>query len=431
MHPFLNAVIGEYRITGYLGEGGMGQVYRAVHSVLGHTVAIKVLNQGSAESVLVQRFLNEARIQAGLRHPGVAAFYGFTEYQRKPVIIMEYVDGQTIQEITETRGPWRYQDAVPVLSSCANTLEYIHSQGIVHRDLKSANLKITSTGEVKLLDFGIATNQMVSRLTTAGFVVGSFQSISPEQARGEQAGAGSDIWSFGVLAYEMLTATLPFEGSTQMELFSKIMRASFTPPTVLKPDIPGAMERIISRCLRLRPQDRYHTMHELKLDLDRIQIAGTERSQGQKASWDGGALASSALDRLTSSRRVMWGAILAGAVLIVLLAGVIYFRGSQPSVATGISTQANSLPVSSTVDNNHVRSTGDTNQVVVDVPEGSAEVWEDNKLLGHTPYTLSRARGDSVTLTLHQSGFSDLPVQFDIGERTAYVFPMQRSGPQP
>ena len=98
---------------------------------------------------------------------------------------MEFVDGRTIQEITASRGPWRIEDAVPVLCSCAATLEYIHAQGIVHRDLKSANLKITSNGEVKLLDFGIATSQMISRLTTAGFVIGSFQSISPEQARGE------------------------------------------------------------------------------------------------------------------------------------------------------------------------------------------------------------------------------------------------------
>ena len=276
MPPYLNAVIGEYRITGYLGEGGMGQVYRAVHTLLGHTVAIKILNQGSGDSVLVQRFLNEARIQASLRHPGIAAFYEFTEFRGKPVIVMEFVDGRTIQEITASRGPWRIEDAVPVLCSCAATLEYIHAQGIVHRDLKSANLKITSNGEVKLLDFGIATSQMISRLTTAGFVIGSFQSISPEQARGEQGRAASDIWSFGVLTYEMLTATLPFEGSTQMELFSKIMKASFTPPTVLKPGIPAEMDRIIGRCLRLRPQDRYPSMLALKQDLEQVPFGSSK-----------------------------------------------------------------------------------------------------------------------------------------------------------
>jgi len=107
MHPYLNAVVGEYRITGYLGEGGMGQVYRAVHTRLGRVVAIKILSQSTSESVVVQRFLNEARIQASLRHPGVAALYDFTEFQGKPAIIMEYVDGQTIQEITATRGPWK------------------------------------------------------------------------------------------------------------------------------------------------------------------------------------------------------------------------------------------------------------------------------------------------------------------------------------
>ena len=215
-----NSIIGEYRIVDFLGEGGMGQVYRAVHTRIDRTVAIKVLTQTSGESILVQRFLNEARIQASLRHPGVAALYDFTEDQGRSVIIMEYVDGETVQEITSRQGPWSVERALPVFGSCASTLAYVHAQGIVHRDLKSANLKSTPAGETKLLDFGIATAQMASRLTTVGFVSARSEPFS-EQARGEPANAASDIWAFGVLAYEMLTASLPFEGATQMDSFPR------------------------------------------------------------------------------------------------------------------------------------------------------------------------------------------------------------------
>jgi serine/threonine-protein kinase len=364
----------------------------------------------------VQRFLNEARIQASLRHPGVAAFYEFTEFQGKPVIVMEYVDGQTIQEITTSRGPWKIEDAVPILCSCAATLAYIHSQGIVHRDLKSANLKITSQGELKLLDFGIATHQMVSRLTTAGFVIGSFQSISPEQARGEQASAASDIWSFGVLAYEMLTGTLPFEGSTQMELFSKIMQATYTPPTVLKPGIPAEMERIIARCLRRKPQDRYSSMLALKQDMERIRL-GAGPHPGLPAA---AALASLA-DRWLPSRRSKWSAAGVAAGLLILAAVFRFLPSPNPDT---IDRDLRSSGTQSTT-------ADEPRQVTVDVTEGRAEVWEGNKLLGRTPYTLTRNRGNTVTLTLRQPGFSDLPEQFDIGERAEYTFTMQRSSPQP
>jgi serine/threonine protein kinase len=421
MPPYLNAVIGDYQVTGYLGEGGMGQVYRAVHTLLGHTVAIKILNFSGGESVLVQRFLNEARIQANLHHPGVAAFYEFIEFQGKPVIVMEYVDGQTIQEITAARGPWKIEDAVPIFCSCATTLEYIHAQGIVHRDLKSANLKINSKGELKLLDFGIATHQMVARLTTAGFVIGSFQSISPEQARGEQAVPASDIWSFGVLAYEMLTSTLPFEGSTQMELFSKIMRATYTPPTVLKPGIPTEMEHIIARCLRRKPQDRYPSMLAVKRDLERIPLAAGPGSGWRLALPAAGALAS-LLDGLLPSRRLKWSAAGVAAALLILAAVLLFLPKPPPHAAHGNLPPPSPPPATSTAE---------SRQVMVDVVEGSAEVWEGNKLLGQTPFALTRGLGTSVTLTLRQPGFSDLPVQFDIGERAEFVFTMQRSAPQP
>ena len=415
MHLQRNATIGEYRIVEFIGEGGMGQVYRAVHTRIDRTVAIKILSQTTG-SVVVQRFLNEARIQASLRHPGVAALYDFTEEHGRSVIIMEYVEGETVQEITAREGAWSVERALPVLRSCANTLAYVHSQNVVHRDLKGANLKITSAGETKLLDFGIATAQITSRLTTAGFVIGTFQSLSPEQAKGEPATAASDIWAFGVLAYEMLTASLPFEGATQLELFSKIMKASFTPPAVLKPGIPAELERVIARCLRKSPSDRYPSMDALIRDLDAAALRIGTQKQTRPAKNSG----------------VVMGA--AAMVLLILIGLVLALRSSGNSTGPTVSPQG-AMPVAASVARASSSSglnspQGDLKRVTIDVPEGVAQVWEDGQLVGQTPFVIAKSYGDSVKLVLHQAGYDDLPVQFEVSQRSEYMYLMHRSDAQ-
>ena len=411
MHLQRNAIIGEYRVVDFLGEGGMGQVYRAVHTRIGRTVAIKILTP-TTESVIVQRFLNEARIQASLRHPGVAALYDFIEDHGRSVIIMEYVDGETVQEITSREGAWSTERALPVLRSCAGTLAYVHSQGVVHRDLKSGNLKITSAGETKLLDFGIATAQMASRLTTAGFVIGTFQSLSPEQVRGGAATAASDIWAFGVLAYEMLMASLPFEGATQMELFSKIMKASFTPPTVLKPGIPADIELVIARCLRKNPSDRYASMEMLIVDLDKA------------------AARISASHRPKPAIRRRAFAAMAAAILVLLIGIISALRGSGSSSAATSSQSAVPVPAATSVPTSSSTQQGDLKRVTIDVPDGVAEVWEDGQLVGQTPFVIAKPYGNSVRLVLHQAGYEDLPVQFEISQRSEYTYLMHRSEAQ-
>lgn len=414
MHLQPNSTMGEYRIVEFLGEGGMGQVYRAVHTRIDRTVAIKILTQTS-ESVIVQRFLNEARIQASLRHPGVAALYDFIEDRGRSVIIMEYVDGQTVQEIISREGAWSAERALPVLRSCAGTLAYVHSQRVVHRDLKSANLKITTAGETKLLDFGIATAQMASRLTTAGFVIGTFQSLSPEQARGESATAASDIWAFGVLAYEMLTASLPFEGATQMELFSKIMKASFSPPAVLRPGIPADLERVIVRCLRKNPGDRYPSMDALIADLD--QAASRIGSQRQA--------------KLAMNRGVLMGSLAATLLLAVALVGLLRSPGTSPRASSSqVIAPAAASPAPSSVSALDSSQAADLKRVTIDVPDGVAEVWQDGQQIGQTPFVISKPSGDSVKLVLHQSGYEDMPVQFEVSQRSEYIYLMHRKDVQ-
>ena len=417
MDPFLNTVIGEYRITELIGEGGMGRVYRAVHTRLNRLAAVKVLTAASGDRTFLERFMNEAQIQSQMRDPGIAILYDFTQYGGTPVIIMEYVDGQTIQQITESTGAWPVERALPVLKALARTLGYVHSQGIVHRDFKSANIKVTPSGEVKLIDFGIATSFTAHRLTAAGFVIGSFQSLSPEQTRGEPVTPASDIWAFGVLTYEMLTASLPFVGSDAAELFSKISRATFTAPTVMKPGLPYLFEQVIHGCLRRDPKDRYKSMDELASDLARI-----SDPRSASGSW----LASVA--SLYKRRRLA----LAAAVLGLCAVGFIgYSMVHKKTIDTGSTTS---------IGGNGTGGTGQTGStppgpatmqtVTVDTFDGPAQVWKNGVKIGDTPYEFHQPFGTSVSAVLKRPGFADLPIDFDVDERSSYVFTLDRSSSQ-
>ncbi|HZB46348.1 MAG TPA: serine/threonine-protein kinase, partial [Pyrinomonadaceae bacterium] len=217
-----SSIIGEYRVVDYLGEGGMGQVYRAVHSKINRVVAIKALTNAGHSLGSIERFLNEACIQARLQHQNIATLYDFVECEGQPCIIMEYVDGQTLAERIRELGQLPLHEALYVLQKIGEALEYIHENGIVHRDIKSNNVKITSRGQVKLLDFGIARAESGQTMTQVGMVIGTPIYLSPEQLRGERADARSDIWALGVLFYEMLTGDMPFKAETFGELYERI-----------------------------------------------------------------------------------------------------------------------------------------------------------------------------------------------------------------
>jgi serine/threonine-protein kinase len=210
----INSSIGEYRIIDRLGEGGMGEVYRGVHNKIGRVAAVKILSTAVSNPEFIERFLNEARIQARLHHPNVAPLFDFLEFQGRPCIIMEFVEGQTLADLIRIRGALHQQEMVAIFRSIVEALDYVHSQGIIHRDIKSTNIKITPAGQVKLLDFGIAKSGNSPALTVTGGFVGTLQYISPEQFTGGNADARSDIWAAGVLLYEMSTGRLPFEANS-------------------------------------------------------------------------------------------------------------------------------------------------------------------------------------------------------------------------
>src|SRR6266850_6230621 len=267
----INSTIGEYRLVEKLGEGGMGEVYQGVHSKIGRVVAVKILSQASAGAEFVERFLNEARIQAGLQHNNIATLYDFLEFDGQPCIIMEYIEGETLTDCIRSWGCLPLADAIRYFQSIVEAIDYVHGRGIVHRDIKSTNVKITPSGQVKLLDFGIAKSGASPALTMAGGFIGTLQYLSPEQIQGGFADARSDIWALGVLLYEMATSHLPFDANTLGDLCQKITAANYTPPSVMNQSVPREIQTIISRCLKKNPADRYQSARDLLQDVNRFQ----------------------------------------------------------------------------------------------------------------------------------------------------------------
>src|SRR5215213_3414561 len=291
----INQTVGEYRVVDFLGAGGMGEVYRAVHSKIGRVAAVKVLTQATQASGFVERFFNEARIQASLQHLNVATLYDFCEVQGQPCIIMEYVDGETIAErIAAFGAPLPPSETVHVFEKVCEAIDYVHRHGVIHRDIKSNNIKISSEGKVKLLDFGIAKSQHTQQqLTQAGSVIGTLQYLAPELIRGGTADAGGDVWALGVLLYEMVTGRVPFDADTVGDLCDRIGRVQYAPPAQLNPAVPREVSAVIARCLRKNPAERYRTAAELLADARRLSAAvskpGVSASVSEAASEYAGA----------------------------------------------------------------------------------------------------------------------------------------------
>lgn len=243
--------IAGYRLTRHIGSGGMGDVYRATHITLQREAAIKVLFQKD----LAQRFENEAYIQSSVNHPNIARLYEYVCSGDVHCIVMEYVDGESLDGYIRRKGKIAGDEAEKILAQIVNALEYLHRLDIIHRDIKPQNFKIQQDGTVKMLDFGIAKHKYSPRFTQQGFVVGTTEYMAPEQFQ-QQVQKKSDIWSLGVMLYEMVTGYLPFEATNPVTLRSLIAKGSFTDPKILVPDLPQRLAGIIDRSLRVNPANR-------------------------------------------------------------------------------------------------------------------------------------------------------------------------------
>lgn len=407
----LQSFMGEYQLVDFLGAGGMGEVYRAVHTKLGRVVAIKVLTRSAHGPGFTQRFINEARIQASLQHQNIATLYDFLELHDQPCIIMEYVDGQTLLERVKAAGGLPLPEALSIFRAVVEAIQYIHGQGIIHRDIKLQNIKISSTGVVKLLDFGIAKTDASPGMTTAGNVVGTLQYLSPEQLKGQAADARSDIWALGALLYEMVTGTAPFEAPTIGQLYDLISKAVYLPPAALKAAVPREVEAVISRCLKKRPNERYQCAGELLTNIGRIAAAPPPQPGARQSNMF--------LDAVKKNPRA--ASICAATALSFMLALVFLMQPSDPAVPAPLKVSDNRNLKLSEVGQTRRKS------FQIDAADGTSEVYINGQRIGTTPCQFDAHIGDRVDLLLKRDGFIDRREQFTVTEnKKVYTFSMSR-----
>jgi serine/threonine protein kinase len=263
----------EYEMIGEIGAGGMATVYKAIQKSLDRTVAIKELKRTyHADNQIVRRFERESRMAASLQHENIVHIY---DYWKKPVycIVMEYVDGVNLAEVIEKTGPLPVDVGIMIAIQVCNALDYAHMRGLIHRDIKPSNIMIKRNGEVKLMDFGIAQSRNLESLTMPGTLIGTPAYMSPEQILGQQLDVRSDIFSFGIVLYEMFTGVKPFTDEDTRAVSAKILKDKFLTPRRVNSDIPGSLQRIIKKCLRKKPQRRFGAMLEVEKKLGK-RLAG-------------------------------------------------------------------------------------------------------------------------------------------------------------
>jgi dienelactone hydrolase/predicted Ser/Thr protein kinase len=264
---------GKYQIQDEAGHGGMGIVYRAEDIKLKRPVALKFLPpEWTQDKEARERFLQEARAAAALSHPHICTIYEVDESGEQLFIAMEYIEGEVLRERSR-RGPLPLEDALNLTAQAAEGLEAAHQKGIVHRDIKSANIMVTDKGQAKIMDFGLAKLRGGSSLTREGATIGTVAYMSPEQARGEKVDHRTDIWSLGVVFYEMLTGELPFRGERDVSLLYSIVHEEPQSLKERKPPVPPELQRVIERALSKNPASRYQTAADMRKDIGGYQDA--------------------------------------------------------------------------------------------------------------------------------------------------------------
>ena len=322
--------LGPYEVIAPLGAGGMGEVYRARDPRLDRTVALKILKDARLDDADQRaRFLQEAKSLAALNHPNILTIYDVLTIDGATVLVMEFVPGKPLDRVIPKKG-LRTQEALRIASQVAAGLGAAHHEGIVHRDLKPGNIMVTDAGNVKILDFGLAKLTALARepgaetrtfagaepQTSRGTIMGTYSYMSPEQAEGKVVDGRSDIFSFGCVLYEMLTGERAFQGETPVSTLAAILNQEPKPAAQLAPELPGSVSRILARCLRKAPAERFQSADDLRMLLDEVR----EDSQS-------GASRSVTAGPARNARPWIWGA---GAAMLALAAGLVGGRFLWP-----------------------------------------------------------------------------------------------------
>jgi len=254
----IGQMVGQYQITQKLGEGGMGAVYKAVDTMLGREVAIKMLRPEIARQPnLLERFRAEAMTVARLNHAGIATLYSFMQQGQDFFMVMEYVPGKTLEDIERERGAIPWQWAVPLGRKMLEAIQPAHEMGILHRDIKPANIMLTTWGTVKVMDFGIARIVGSARMTSEGRMVGTIEYVPPERVEGKESDARGDIYSFAVMLFEMISHRLPFQSDSEFELMRMHLQQPMPTFAEVGCDVPPQVEAVIRQAMSKSPADRY------------------------------------------------------------------------------------------------------------------------------------------------------------------------------
>jgi TolB-like protein/Tfp pilus assembly protein PilF len=262
-----SVIAGKFRILEEIGHGGMGVVYKAEDVTLKRSVALKFLPPHLMSSPeLKERFLIEAQAAAALSHPNICVIHEVGESEESPYMAMEYVEGETLRDKIKP-GPVKPEQALDIAAQVAAGLGEAHRKGIIHRDVKSANIMITEQGQAKVMDFGLAKLRGGSSLTRSRMTLGTVAYMSPEQARGEKLDGRTDLWSLGVVLYEMLAGELPFQGDHDQTVIHAILHREPKPPSKMRPGLPSGLDNIVLRSLVKNAADRYQTMEEFRGDI--------------------------------------------------------------------------------------------------------------------------------------------------------------------